>query len=57
MCWRKLCPVRDSRMMLLGVQPKASDPSENARSLGVVIEFGKLRIVDLGDLTWNKELG
>lgn len=39
-----------------GVQEKASDPSENARSLGVVIEFGKLRIVDLGDLTWNKEL-
>ena len=39
-----------------GVQPKASDPSENARSLGVVIQFGKLRIVDLGDLTWNKEL-
>jgi competence protein ComEC len=39
-----------------GVQPKASDPSENARSLGTVIEFAKLRIVDLGDLTWNKEL-
>ncbi len=39
-----------------GVQPKASDPSENARSLGVVIEFAGLRIVDLGDLTWNKEL-
>lgn len=39
-----------------GIQQKASDPSENARSLGVVIQFGKLRIVDLGDLTWNKEL-
>ncbi len=26
-----------------------------ARS-GIVLEFGKLRIVDLGDLTWNKEL-
>jgi beta-lactamase superfamily II metal-dependent hydrolase len=38
------------------VAQKASDPSENARSLGVVIQFGKLRIVDLGDLTWNKEL-
>jgi competence protein ComEC len=39
-----------------GVQEKATDPSENARSLGIVVEFGKLRIVDLGDLTWNKEL-
>ena len=39
-----------------GVQEKATDPSENARSLGVVIQLGKLRIVDLGDLTWNKEL-
>jgi competence protein ComEC len=39
-----------------GVEPKDPDPSENARSLGVVITLGKLRIVDLGDLTWNKEL-
>jgi competence protein ComEC len=39
-----------------GIQPKATDPSENARSLGVVITFGKLKIVDLGDLTWDKEL-
>ncbi|MBV8069174.1 MAG: MBL fold metallo-hydrolase [Acidobacteriaceae bacterium] len=38
------------------VQQKASDPSENARSVGVVITFGSLKIVDLGDLTWNKEL-
>ncbi len=39
-----------------GVEEKASDPSENARSVGTVITFGQLRIVDLGDLTWNKEL-
>jgi hypothetical protein len=39
-----------------GVQQKAADPSENARSLGTVLTFGRLRIVDLGDLTWNKEL-
>lgn len=39
-----------------GVARKAVDNSENARSVGMVITFGKLRIVDLGDLTWNKEL-
>jgi competence protein ComEC len=39
-----------------GVPKKETDPSENARSLGVVMTFGSLKIVDLGDLTWNKEL-
>jgi len=39
-----------------GVAQKAADPSENARSVGMVIDFGKMRIVDLGDLTWNKEM-
>lgn len=29
---------------------------ENVRSLGMVITFGKTRILDLGDLTWNKEI-
>ena len=32
------------------------DPSENAQSLGVLITFGNFNILDLGDLTWNKEL-
>ena len=33
------------------------DRTENARSLGTMLTFGKVRILDLGDLTWNKELG
>src|SRR3954469_3361716 len=33
------------------------DQTENARSLGSVITFGKLRILDLGDLTSDKEMG
>jgi len=34
---------------------KEPDPSENARSLGTFWQFGKFTMLDLGDLTWNKE--
>jgi competence protein ComEC len=32
------------------------DQTENRRSVGTVIDFGKLRIVDLGDLTHDEEI-
>jgi competence protein ComEC len=34
---------------------KAVENTENDRSVGMMITFGKLRILDLGDLTWAKE--
>lgn len=33
-----------------------ADTTENLRSLGALINFGKLRILDLGDLTHDKEM-
>ena len=38
-------------------QQYPADQTENARSLGSVFTFGKLRILDLGDLTSDKEIG
>jgi len=38
-----------------GAKMKDADPSENARSLGSLITYGKFKMIDLGDLTWNKE--
>lgn len=35
--------------------PPPADTTENARSLGVLIRFGTLSILDLGDLTRDKE--
>jgi len=33
-----------------------ADETENPRSLGTLITFGKLKFLDLGDLTWDKEV-
>ncbi len=37
-------------------ETKPMDHSENSHSLGVLINFGRLKILDLGDLTWDKEM-
>jgi beta-lactamase superfamily II metal-dependent hydrolase len=37
-------------------ETRPADQTENARSVGTLITWGNLRILDLGDLTWDKEM-
>jgi hypothetical protein len=44
-----------------GVEPKTwgrtnEDDSENGHAIGMLFTFGKFRMVDFADLTWNREL-
>lgn len=50
-------PGKGEGNSLCASEPAApDDPSENARSLGVLVIYGKFRFLDLGDLTKKKEL-
>jgi competence protein ComEC len=37
-------------------EARPADETENSRSVGIEITFGELKILDLGDLTWDKEM-
>jgi len=38
-----------------GAMRPSDDPGENARSIGIQLSFGKFRVVDLGDLSSDRE--
>jgi competence protein ComEC len=37
-------------------QQKPADTTENGRSVGMLITYGKFKFLDLGDLTWDREM-
>jgi len=39
-----------------GLAPKDGEKGENPQSGGVVVQYGKFRFADLGDIEWNEEL-
>lgn len=48
-------PGRRGRAAACDTPDKAAATDENPRSLGFVATWGKVRILDLADLTWNEE--
>lgn len=39
-----------------GAEQHDPDPSENSRATGVLLTYGRFTFLDLGDLTWDKEM-
>jgi competence protein ComEC len=50
----------DTNPYCMGIQPhkdgEGDETGENPQSAGIVVELGKFRFGDFGDITWNKEL-
>ncbi len=53
---RPLPGAGEPNPLCASVKPREVDPSENAQSIGMLVTYEKFRLIDLGDLTWNKEL-
>ena len=52
---KPLAGAGQANPLCAGFRPIDVDKGENAHSIGMMITYGKFRLVDLGDLHWNQE--
>jgi competence protein ComEC len=49
-------PLKSANGWCKDAQRKGPDQSENARSVGFLLSYGRFKFLNLGDLTWEKEM-